>query len=514
MNGQLNAQPLAELIYEIFQKGISGTLRLQHESAKTLVYLDAGRIVYAASNLRELRLGEYLKKQGVLSDKQLSSFDKRPDLSLVSELCTRGIIDRKAVEPLIARQVNDVLRVALLWTKGTWEFDDRSRLNEPIRVNLDTASLLIETARKMKLDFVRTRFPSPNEMISPVTVPPDFNRLLPAEGFVLSRLDGPVPLRELIAISGLRELDAARTIYGLALAGFIKREHELNLFAAAAAKSAGDVVSAKDAKTADTSDQSLSTAELPKEQAQEDLETFLARVETASSHYEVLSINDTAAVEQIKNGYYTMARNYHPDRFHLQAQTPLHARIEAAFARVTQAYETLTDSKRRAAYDAKLAAQEKDRQFAKSAPKRDKEFEQSEQRNDEIGILGKSDLERAETSFNEGFAALQQGQPRLAVTNLAAAARLAPQDARYRAYYGRALAGEERTRRLAEAELLAAVKLDPANASYRIMLADLYADLGLYRRAEGELERAISLNPNNPEARRLALKLEAARTAK
>ena len=62
MNGQLSEQPLAELICEIFQKGISGTLRLQHESAKTIVYFDAGRIVYAASNLRELRLGEYLKK--------------------------------------------------------------------------------------------------------------------------------------------------------------------------------------------------------------------------------------------------------------------------------------------------------------------------------------------------------------------------------------------------------------------------------------------------------------------
>lgn len=514
MNGQLSEQPLAELICEIAQKGISGALRLQHESAKTVVYFDAGRIVYAASNLRELRLGEYLKRQGIVSDKQLSNFDKRPDLSLVSELCAKGIIDRKAVEPLITRQVNDVVCVALLWIKGTWEFDDRSRLNDPIRVNLDTASLLIETARKMKLDFVRTRFPLPDEMISPVTVTPHFDRLLPAEGFVLSRLDGPVPLRELIAISGLRELDAARTIYGLALAGFIKRGHELNLFAEVSAKSAGEVVSSKDSKTPDTSSQSLSTAETPKDQTQDDLENFLARVEAARSHYEVLSVNDSAAAEQIKNGYYTMARNYHPDRFHLQAQTPLHGRIEAAFARITQAYEILTDSKRRAAYDAKLAAQEKDRQFAKSAPKRDKAFEQAEQRNEEIGILGKSDIERAETSFNEGFAALQQGQTRLAVTSLAAAARLAPQDARYRAYYGRALAGEERTRRLAEAELLAAVKLDPTNASYRVMLADLYADLGLYRRAEGELERAISLNPNNPEARKLALKLEAARTAK
>lgn len=514
MNGQLCEQPLAELISEIFRKGISGTLRLQHERAKTVIYFEAGQIIYAASNLRELRLGEYLKKQGLVSEKQLSGFDKRPDLSLVSELCTEGIIERKAVEPLIARQVNDILRVTLLWPGGTWEFDDRSRLSDPIRVRLNTTSLVIEAVRKMKLGFVRARFPSPDEIISRVTVPPDFDALLPAEGFILSRLDGPVPLRELIAISGLRELDATRTIYGLALAGFLKREHERNVFAAAPAKSAHDAAGGEESKTADRSSPPLSPGEPSSYEELEDLETFLARVQAANTHYEVLSVSNTAAAEQIKNGYYTMARNYHPDRFHLQAETPLHARIETAFARITQAYETLTDSNRRAAYDAKLAAQEKAREFAKSAPKRDKQFEQAGQRNDEIGMLGKSELERAEASFNEGFAALEQGQTRLAVTNLAAAARLAPQDARYRAYYGRALAGEERTRRLAEAELQAAVKIDPTNASYRVMLADLYADLGLYRRAEGELERAISLDSNNPEARRLAHKLGAARTTK
>lgn len=361
MNGQLSEQPLAELICEIFEKGISGTLRLQHESARTVIYFDSGQIVYAASNLRELRLGEYLKRQGMVSDKQLSGFDKLPDLSLISELCTRGIVDRKAVEPLIARQVNDVVCVALLWTRGTWEFDDRSRLSDSIRVRLNMASLLIGAVRKMKLDFVRTRFPSPTEMISRVTVLPDFNGLLPAEGFVLSRLDGPVPLRDLIAVSGLRELDAARTIYGLALGGFVKRERQGNVFAAVAAKSADKAVTEKDAKTVDTSDQHLSLAEPSPEQKLKDLESFLARVEAASTHYEVLNVNDTAAADQIKTGYYTMARNYHPDRFHLQAETPLHARIGAAFARITHAYETLTDTGRRAAYDAQLAAQEKAR---------------------------------------------------------------------------------------------------------------------------------------------------------
>ncbi len=514
MNGQLSEQPLAELISEIFRKGLSGTLRLQHESVRTIVYFDAGQIIYAASNLRELRLAEYLKKQRLVSEEHLSSFAKRSDLSLVADLSANGIVDRTVIEPLITRQVIDLLRVALLWTKGSWEFDDRSRLNDSVRVKLDTPGLLVQAARKMPLDFVRSRFATQDESISPVTDAPDYHGLLPGEGFILSRLESTVKLRELIAISGLRELDAARTIYGLALGGFIEREHALNALSVAKAESSTGSLSATLSDASPADDTRVSDLERSRKGELEDLDTFLARVEAAGSYYDALGVNNTATPEEIKSCYYTMARNYHPDRYHLQAKTPLHARIEAAFAHITQAYEILTDSKRRSAYDAKLAAKGRARQTAPPAPISEQEPQREGLKHENAGVHANSDLERAANSFNEGFAALKRGQVKRALTDLAVAARLAPQDPRYRAYYGHALAAEQRTRRLAESELLVAVKLDPANASYRLMLAELYYDLGLFRRAEGELDRAISIDPNNAEAATLMQRLEAVRTTR
>ena len=92
--------------------------------------------------------------------------------------------------------------------------------------------------------------------------------------------------------------------------------------------------------------------------------------------------------------------------------------------------------------------------------------------------------------------------------------RLAPNEARYRAYYGRALAASEKTRRLAENEMQAAVTLDPSNATYRIMLADLYFDLKFYRRAQTELDRTLALDPNNASAQSLLRKLEKAGKAR
>lgn len=504
MNGQLNEQPLAELISEVMQKGLSGSLRLQNESVRAVIYFEAGHVVYAASNLRELRLTEYLKKEGLITDAQLAILPKGSDLSLASNLSTQGMASRETIQPLISKQVSDLLRVAMLWTTGLWEFDDRSRLSDPIRVKPNVLVLLMQAARKLPLDFVRSRFSNQDEIISPVAEHPDFHALMPDEGFLLSRLETTTKLRELIAISGAGDGEALRMIYGFLLSGFIKRERELNALRGAKVHPAAAGTAIPGA--ADPSVQPATQPAVSEAEAIDDLDSFLQRVETAANHYEALTVTNSAATDEIKTNYYKLAKSYHPDKYHLQGETPLHARVEAAFARITQAYETLTDSKLRSAYDAKLAAYERSKQFEKSPDR--------SVANQGIVRPAKNDAERAEHSFTEGFAMLQQGRIRLALTNLAAAARLAPKEARYRAYHGRALAAEPRTRRMAEAEFQTAIKLDPQNASYRVMLAELYLDLSLFLRAEGELERAISIDPNNSEAAQLSSRLEAARTTK
>jgi Tfp pilus assembly protein PilF len=109
-----------------------------------------------------------------------------------------------------------------------------------------------------------------------------------------------------------------------------------------------------------------------------------------------------------------------------------------------------------------------------------------------------------------GLAAFQQNDLARARTLFKEAALLVPQQARYRAHFGRVLARDKATRRQAESELLTAVALDASSASYRVMLAELYIGIGLRRKAEGELQRALSLEPGNATARRLLEELRGA----
>jgi len=505
--GKLTDQPLAELIREISIKELSGTLRLEHDRVQTALYFDKGQLIYGASNLRTLRLREYLGKRSLLSEKEIAKLNNNlSDLDLAASLA--GKVRQKDIEALLAILVTDVLRVSLLWMEGTWQFDPRARLVDPVSVKVETATLLREAAQKMPTSFVSTRFRNPGETIARAGQVSRNSNLQPAESFVLSRLDKPLPLEELVSLSGLREPEAHRVIYGLALGDLVTREYWQNAFRTEVLKPGKEQPAIPLTPTLSSTQAEQSDNWISADLENEEVEEFLKRLTAATSHYEVLELPTNAKLSQIKETYYAMARRYHPDRFHLKSGTKLHTQISSAFARVTQAYETLTNPNARAGYDQTL---ERARQFAEAEAKANKTTRAAESAGDFEAETDETGLGRAAYCFKEGFGALEQGRISAAIKYLAQAARLEPQAARYRAYYGRALAAEQNTRRLAENEYQTAIKLEPANAAFRTMLAELYFDLKFYRRAQTELDRALAIDPHNATANLLLRKIEKSR---
>jgi curved DNA-binding protein CbpA len=408
MNGQLSDRPLAQLIREISAKSQSGRLSLERERIKVAAYFYKGHFIYAACNVRTFRLREYLQKAALLSSEQLTRFDERiADFDLARRLCAENSLTPEVVEQVQSKQVSDVLRLALSWTDGVWEFDQRSQLDETVNLKIDMNALLLESERR--------------------TAPK-----------VAEETQAPA---------------------------------------------AADVTP-------------------------ENVEAFLERLRRADSHYDVLGVDSMAAPSEMKSAYYDLARRYHPDRFR-KAEPALLTRMESAFAKITQAYDTLRDDDLRANYNAKLQARRKAQQIADSTSKPVTPTAESTATPDATLVVPViSAAERAANDFKEGLAALEQGQRKLATGLFASAARLAPNEARYRAYYGQMLAGQENTRRAAEAELQAAIKLDSGNADYRVMLAQLFRDLGFAIRAKGEAERAVAADPNNQKARDLLRELK------
>jgi tetratricopeptide (TPR) repeat protein len=494
MEGQLSEHPLAELISEILEKRFSGALRVARERVKAALYFAAGELTYATSNLHSLRLSEYLKKRG-LAPPTTDAKDLRSDFAIADELVSRGVLPRPVLDEALAEQVTDVVRVLSLWTSGEWIFDGRARLTEPTLVRVQIKQLLLDAARQMDLRFTSSRIRSPVEVISPASDGLGDLILSPTEGFLVSRVETPIAVGELIMLSGLREPEAHRTIYGLVLAGVLNRELPPRAFRDGEQPTTTKTPKKAAPGIAAPAEPTHKGKPAPVRDAQQELKAFLDQLANATNHYQVLNVPLAADASEAKRAYYSLARHFHPDRFHDLARTPIHARLEAAFARITQAHETLSNPDLKAAYDLKISAQQRaDNSAGNSRVSVKPPAEPSD---------GADELQIAEKRFQDGVAALQINQTNIAISCLSAAVRMAPNKARYRAYYGRALATNEQTQRLAEAELQAAVKLDPNNPSYHLMLAGLYRSLGFSRRAIAELERVLSLDPQNAEARKL-----------
>ncbi|HEX8459007.1 MAG TPA: DUF4388 domain-containing protein [Pyrinomonadaceae bacterium] len=509
MNGHLRERPLAELIREINAAKLSGALRLARERVRAVVYAEAGELVFARSNLRVHRLAVGLHRWGVVAEDKLSAHvtELMSDAEAGAALVAAGAIDKDTLAKLYARQAADVLRPLLLWTDGEWNFDPRARLVEDVRCKLDVRQLLLEAARQLPAEYVAARLADESEIISPVAAPamPAEIQLQPMEGFVLSRVEAPLALGELLAVSGLAEEQARQCVYALALGGLVARARwPVSLGAATAASARGGAADAP-AKTkpeaASTVASTQQQDEAPDAMAAKvdatpdpraEIDTLFALVRDRD-HYQILHLERTAAPAEVKRAYYALAKRFHPDRFQRDADASLRTQIEAAFMKITQAYETLGDARSRAAYDLKLGVQigvpASSQTPARAKPAADADTHLTRE-------------QRAAEKFMQGVAALREGNLAAAVTLLGEAARLAPQQSRYHAFYGSALARDVRTRHQAEAALQTAIKLDGNDPGYRVMLAELMRALGHTLRAERELERALALDPKHDAARR------------
>ncbi|HYG09194.1 MAG TPA: DnaJ domain-containing protein [Pyrinomonadaceae bacterium] len=495
----MSERPLAELIREINTAGLSGALRLARERVQAVVYAEAGEIVFARSNLRVHRLAVCLHRWGVLPEDKLSTLvtEYMSDTEASASLVAAGALTRDALSKLHARQATDVLRPLLLWTEGDWSFDPRARLVEDVRCKLEVRQLLLEAARQLPTDYVAARLNADAEIISPVAEQPAQIQLQPLEGFILSRVESPFALGELLAISGLPEAQARQCVYGLALGGLLARAEWPSALASALSAQSGAAGASAKPPAAAVAQTDAAAPAAPKPDAPPDpraeIDALFALVRDADN-YSILGLERTAGGSEIKRAYYALAKRFHPDRFQRDADASLRSQIEAAFMKITQAYETLNDPRARSAYDLKLGTQ--------------------------IGMPGSSQTsghanqsaasanahlsreERAAGSFKQGLDALKQNNLSAAVALLGEATRLAPQQPRYHAFYGSALARDVRTRHQAEAALQTAIKLDGSDPDYHVMLSELLRTIGQTLRAERELERALALDPNHDAARR------------
>lgn len=515
IKGNLREHRLAELLIEIFQAKLNGSLRASCAAQKIVVYFDAGDVVFAVSNSRRFRLFELLLEENKITKEKLAAVpDFTNDLALKAHLLKNDLLPKAEIERLFSRQIEMILEDAFDWREGEWIFSPLVRIKGDIRFKVDAASLLLKHARSLPDDEPAHNFKNINEVFG-VKSPPVNVDLLPTEAFVLSRFENSsLDVANALFLSGLPNHDTLRILYVLWLGGFLTRSDWNSPFSDrnVSAILSANLTLKKDEtppapKIAETlggfsKNSSPKTQSPPVEQnvsateiaapveAAISLEDYLERTQNALNYYRLFDVAPDAPVPEIKQAYFTLAKRFHPDLFHKEIDDEKHRRIQNAFTIIAQAYETLKNENLRTVYDYKMRKQlaETEKSEAADAAKNQDSSKQTEQ---------------AKTDYERGFSLLMDGDYETAIPFLARAAHLVQTEARYRACYGKALAADGKQKHKAEAELQAALRLEPENADIRLMLAEFFIQVNLLKRAEGELNRLLAIFPGNAEARAL-----------
>jgi curved DNA-binding protein CbpA len=506
INGSLTNNPLAELLVEISQADLSGSIRLANRERKMVIYIQNGDLVHAVSNQREHRLFNIGLERKKFTKELLS---KHPnfanDIEFAAALKKSGELSDKELNDLAIIQIEQIMIDSLSWTSGEWTYSPHSRLRADLVHEIDLQKLLLDFARCMPEKQIFDRFRSVSELFEKTASPANGLALQAHEKFVLEQFDfGKRSIADLRTQSAMPESAMTQAIYALWLGGLLSRHGwnsalkdskvnairsaKLSKVHTASALPSDKPVPATQAETAEPVETENPAAPVVPELT---LDEYLEQAEGSNTHYELLGVDDKSTIAVIKTHYFEYARNFHPDKYH-RGDAEIHRRVQMAFTNLAHAYEILKTTESRETYDFKI------RKELETQAKRRSEGKTEAVAPEEI------QAEKGLESFESGLELYQDEEYAAAATHLARAVHYSPQNALYHAYFGKALSYTgDKYRHQAESELQAAVKIDPKNTKIRMMLVEFFTDMNMNKRAIGELNRFLTVEPGNRQAKLL-----------
>jgi tetratricopeptide (TPR) repeat protein len=554
MTGELAEGAIPGLLQEIYVGRRSGTLKLVRGDERQSLRFRGGHIVNAHTNVVEERLGEVLVRRGLLSEQDLASATEivvKEGRRLGEVLVELGLLTASGLEDAVALHVHEMLAGLFTWKEGSYTFEDEAVEAGPaeeLTLKLSTGDLILEAVQAVRdPDVVRYALGDLDRVLALSNDPLlRFQKLTlsPADGFVLSRVDGTASAREIMQMIPLPPEDTQRSLLGLLSTGVIEYVPGARRAPDAAApvstesaprpvpaqeKDAEPLVvpadepvvpaapSAPAAEAGPGAPPPPPAAEAAPSPAEDD-EAEARRREIMEAweglktrtHFEVLGLARSATESDVKEAYFRLARRFHPDVHHGASLGDMRDRLEAVFIRLGEAYDVLRDRDKRADYESRLGrprpavqpAGEAGSSAAGGGPE------------PEAPRDAEADAKAAEVSIRKAIRLFEKAEdespdkkPKLysdAIQLLEGALPFATGRLKVRGgvTLARCYLKNPNWARRAEELLLGLVKEDPKATDPLALLAGIYRDNGLRVRALSTFRRVLELQPDHEEAAR------------
>lgn len=463
LRGDLRDRSILDLLQDLHFRKATGVLEVDGGEHKRRLFVREGNLYLASTHPLSRRLGELVQ---ALSD--------RSNSVPATEARTRCI-------DLVERMA----RVIGEWRTGQYRFlDDPAAFAGDLVGPLPTRRLLMvgATAGATPAELA-ARLGGERAQLVAVAAgdapgePGDLLGLGPEEQFLLERLRQPMTLGAILAESPFDQETTQQRLMQLLVARRIRLAERGKVVAAAAPQQDAALLASLSNRFA------RNLREEPLGLSQEEFRSRVAELFSglgAMNHYELLSLDSSAAVELVQSNYELLARQVHPANEAAYGLTGLKPMLELLFERATQAYLVLSDSERRRQYNLSQAID----LTASRVTGAQREVESK-------------DLAR--NYFEQAQALVGRGDFHYAVELLQLAAKL-DRRSEYLLALARVEIKNPKWLERAVDTCRAALELEPHNAEVRYMLGEIYEQQGDLDRARAQYTAATREDPNHLHA--------------
>lgn len=476
------ALALADVLSDLYHSERSGLLTLGHDSHTRWIHVDRGMVTFCDSTLEEEGLGAALVRAGKISPGALEEARAAlPQTATAADLAEilikRDLAGRSTLSSAMAELAKSIAQNAFGWERCTIEFTEGKIPATPFESDI-LATIEIILGGVLRMSGFRKVF---DAMIGIENncrfrefcpIPVERLTLSTTHGFILSRINGKMHIRDLISILPPEEEEAAaRFLFGLLALRVIEYDPPL----VDGPMPAGMIVELF-RRNADTERDQRQAIQEKYDQIRQ------------QNPYQILAVPPGAGRRDIERAYEFMKSQFARDRLTPELRNSMRSQIAVIESRLVEAFLTLTQPKRIRPSASGRAAKAGGEQIRDMAVRVELDRAQSKIQAEESNRVADSYFAKARLAAKEGdfHNAIQYGK--LAISHNAS-------DARYYALLAdcQVRNPESRWQRMAEENYRRATQLDPWNPEYWLCLGRLYRRAGMSTRARRNFDEALKL---------------------
>ena len=477
---------LAELIRDLYLNERTGTLTISRGGVRKCIYLDRGMILTVSSTVDDERLPAFLARQQVIRPDEAEALKGLDDGRVLDAVRGRGMVPMEALQVAARELAQQIMTSMFRWDDLEYTFVEGPAPASTLGTNVVISfELIIRALRSMTgFDQVKEALLRQDRGLrfsDQLYLPFDQLSLTPIEGFLVSRIEGQVKIRDILAqVPQPEEEAASRFLFGLLILGLANFVPPIG----SGPLSCDDLLRGEEEKRR------------REERERAEIKQFY-EIASNGEPAAVLRVEEGGAPERIKAAYEELKERFTPSRFLRKLQIELREEIQIIEARLIEAFLALRSRDLSSARTGG-GGSERVMNLDMDALSMRKELSKTEKQSneEERNRLSEQFLAKARDYWKVGdfFNCIRYCE---------FASNYNDKSAATYGLLGQALARnpDYRWQKRAEAALLRAAELETFSPTYAVTLGNFYRAHGLHAKARKHYEKALEILPTHAEAK-------------